>query len=214
MTGGAKERHAAIMLRVAELAKGRPRTVVAVAGPPASGKSTIAATLAAQLNASGITAKVVPMDGFHLDNAVLQERALFARKGAPETFDAEGFIALIERLRAGGEVSIPLFDRKRDMSIADADTVPADCAVVIVEGNYLLFDEPPWNRLADLWDLAISLEVTADELRDRLVRRWIDHGMTPEAALARTESNDLPNAARVRNASLPADLVISNSGGG
>lgn len=209
----AEDRYAAILSRIANLIKDRPRTVIAVVGPPASGKSTFAEALARKLNTGGTKAKVVPMDGFHLDNAVLQERALFARKGAPETFDAEGFITLIERLRAGGKVSIPLFDRKRDMSIADADTVPADCAVVIVEGNYLLFDEPPWNRLADLWDLAISLEVTADELRDRLVRRWIDHGMTPEAALARTESNDLPNAARVRNASLPADLVISNSGG-
>jgi fructokinase len=141
-----EDRHAAIVSRVADLIKDRPRTVIAVAGPPASGKSTIAKDLAATLTEKGIPAKVVPMDGFHLDNSILHQRGLFARKGAPETFDAEGFIALIERLRLGGEVPIPLFDRKRDTSIADADTVPADCAVVIVEGNYLLFDEPPWNR--------------------------------------------------------------------
>lgn len=208
-----EDRHAAIASRVADLIKDRPRTVIAVVGPPASGKSTFAEALAGTLNASGTKAKVVPMDGFHLDNAILRQRGLFARKGAPETFDAEGFISLVRQLKTGAETAIPLFDRKRDMSIADADTVPADCAVVIVEGNYLLFDEPPWNRLAGLWDLAISLEVTAEELRDRLLRRWIDHGMTPQAALARAESNDLPNAERVRNASLPADLVISNSSG-
>lgn len=208
-----QDRHAAIASRVADLIKDRPRTVIAVAGPPASGKSTLAGDLAATLNASGIKARVVPMDGFHLDNSILRRRGLFARKGAPETFDAEGFIALVRRLKTVAETPFPLFDRRRDMAIPDADTVPADCAVVIVEGNYLLFDEPPWNRLADLWDLAISLEVTADELRDRLVRRWIDHGMTPEAALARAESNDLPNSERVRRASLPADLVLSNSGG-
>ncbi len=207
-----EDRHAAIVSRVTDLIKDRPRTVIAVAGPPASGKSTIAETLAATLNASGVTARVVPMDGFHLDNAVLRQRGLFARKGAPETFDAEGFIALVKKLKTGAAVSIPLFDRKRDMSIADADTVPADCAAVIVEGNYLLFDEPPWNRLADLWDLSISLEVSADELRRRLVQRWIDHGMTAADAIARADTNDLPNAERVRSASLPADLVFSDSG--
>jgi pantothenate kinase len=208
-----EDRHAAIASRVADLAQNRPRTVIAVAGPPASGKSTLARDLAEILTASGIPAKVVPMDGFHLDNATLRQRGLLARKGAPETFDAEGFIALVNRIKTGGAVSIPLFDRHRDVSVADADTVPANCKVVIVEGNYLLFDEPPWNRLADLWDLSISLEVPADQLRERLVQRWIDHGMTPEASLARAEANDLPNAERVRSASLLADLVLSNSNG-
>lgn len=207
------DRHAAIASRVADLSHGRPRTVVAVAGPPASGKSTLADELAATLNASGITAKVVPMDGFHLDNTILKERGLFVRKGAPETFDAEGFIALVRQLKTGKAVSIPLFDRQNDISVADADTVSTDCNVVIIEGNYLLFGEPPWNRLAGLWDLSISLEVPADQLRNRLVKRWINHGMTPQAALARTVSNDLPNAERVRKSSLPADMVISNSNG-
>lgn len=207
MTPGA-DRHAAVAARVKELIKDRSRIVIAVAGPPAGGKSTFAAALAEALNASGIAARVVPMDGFHLDNAVLRQRGLFARKGAPETFDAEAFIALVRRLKTGVATPIPLFDRHRDMSVPDADTVAADCKVVIVEGNYLLFNEPPWDQLASLWDLSVSLEVTAEELRDRLVQRWIDHGMTPEAALNRAESNDLPNAERVRNAALPADLVF------
>lgn len=208
-----KDGLAAIASRVKDLIKDRPRTVIAVAGPPASGKSTFAESLAATLAASGTSAKVVPMDGFHLDNALLRQRGLFACKGAPETFDAEGFIALVRRLKTDAEVRFPLFDRQRDMSVADADSLPASCAVVIVEGNYLLFDEPPWNRLAGLWDLSASLDVSADTLRDRLVQRWINHGMTAAAALARAEANDLPNAERVRNASLPADLVISNEGG-
>lgn len=208
-----EDRHAAILSRVKDLVKDRPRTVIAVAGSPASGKSTLAAALASDLNASGVSAKVVPMDGFHLDNATLHERGLFARKGAPETFDAVGFIALVRKLKAGVAVSFPLFDRRQDRSVADADSVPADCAAVIVEGNYLLFDEQPWKQLADIWDLSISLEVSSRELRNRLVQRWIDHGMTEAEAEARAESNDLPNAERVRNAALPADLVISNSSG-
>mgnify|MGYP000368530937 CR=1 FL=1 len=98
------------------------------------------------------------MDGFHLDNAVLESRDLKHRKGAPETFDADGFVHLINRLRNNIEVAAPVFDRTRDLSVAGATIVPADCEVVIVEGNYLMFDEPPIDEgvpqeLVDVFDL-------------------------------------------------------------
>jgi fructokinase len=205
-----EERYADVASRIEDLARDRPRTVIAVAGPPASGKSTLAEALTATLNARGISAKVVPMDGFHLDNSILEERGLLARKGAPETFDAEGFIALVRRLKQGGNVSIPLFDRRRDTSVQDADMVPGDCAVIVVEGNYLLFDEHPWRELAGLWDLSVGLHVPVEELRRRLVQRWLDHGLSEADAVARTESNDLPNEKRVRGASLPADVYVRN----
>ncbi|MCB2109758.1 MAG: nucleoside/nucleotide kinase family protein [Defluviimonas sp.] len=188
--------------------EGARRRLVALAGPPAGGKSTLAAALSAALAARGESAVVVPMDGFHLDNAVLRGRGLLSRKGAPETFDAEGFIALVTRLRQGAEVAIPLFDRQRDIAVAGAAIVPADCRTVIVEGNYLLFDAEPWRRLAALWDLAVFLEEDEGELAARLVQRWRDHGLDARAARQRAEANDLPNARRILSARLPATLVL------
>lgn len=184
------------------------RTLVAVAGPPASGKSTLAADLVARLNGDGPKAALVPMDGFHLDNAVLGARGLLHRKGAPETFDAAGFRSLVARLRDRAEVVVPRFDRARDLAIAGAEVVDADCEVVVVEGNYLLFAEPPWDGLAPLWDLRIFLDLPERELRARLIRRWRDHGLTEGEAVARAEANDLANARRILAARLGADLTL------
>jgi pantothenate kinase len=197
--------------RIAALAKGGGRTLVALAGPPGSGKSTLAETLAADVSARGIAAEVVPMDGFHLDNAILTARGLLPRKGAPETFDAAGFLSLIERLKRGGEVAIPVFDRARDLAIAGARIIGADCRVLIVEGNYLLFDEPDWRALAALWDLSVFLDVAEPVLAERLTRRWLDHGLPPDAARARAETNDLANARRILARRLPADLVLDTA---
>ena len=196
-----------LFARLNALPKDR-RMVVAIAGPPASGKSTLAEALAQRLNDEGTLAQVVPMDGFHLDNAVLSARDLLHRKGAPETFDAQGFIALIKRLKAGGEVFIPVFDRSRDIAVAGAAVVGADCQVILVEGNYLLFDEAPWRDLAPLWDLSVLLDVALPELRRRLIQRWLDHGLDRFAATQRAEQNDLPNAARVLAASLVPDMLL------
>jgi len=184
--------------------------MVAVAGAPASGKSELSAALRAALAEDGHRAEVVPMDGFHLDNAVLDARGLRARKGAPETFDAAGFIALIERLRSGAEVVYPLFDRARDLSIAGAGVVPTDCDFVIVEGNYLLFNEDPWSALARMWDVSAWLDTSEETVRERCIARWLAHGHTEPQARARAEGNDLANARRVLAARLPADVVLAD----
>lgn len=189
---------------------GQTRKLIAVAGPPASGKSVISAALRDLLQQDGITVEVVPMDGFHLDNALLDARGLRARKGAPETFDAAGFIALIHRLKHEQEVVYPLFDRARDLSIAGAGVIAPDCDMVIIEGNYLLFDEQPWSELAGLWDLAIWLDTPVETVRQRCIRRWLTHGHDPEAAQQRAEGNDLANARRIIAARLPADLTLSD----
>ncbi|SLN48147.1 Pantothenate kinase [Aquimixticola soesokkakensis] len=181
---------------------------IAIAGAPASGKSTLADVLCERLNAQGRRAKVVPMDGFHLDNALLEARGLLARKGAPETFDAGGFARLVRAIGTDPEVFIPLFDRARDLSLNGADVISADTEIAIFEGNYLLFDDENWRELASLWDLSICLDVPERVLRARLVQRWLDHGLSAEAALQRAESNDLPNAARVRAAPLEADITL------
>jgi pantothenate kinase len=199
--------------RLAEALGDRRRLLVALAAPPAAGKSTLAERLRRKAEAAlgpGVAA-VVPMDGFHLDNAVLSARGLLARKGAPETFDAAGFVALVERLRWEQEVVVPLFDRARDLAVAGAAVVEARHRLVIVEGNYLLLDRPPWDRLAGLWDLSVAIEVPLAELERRLVGRWLAHGLERGAAEARARGNDLPNAELVLEASVPADLVVGGA---
>lgn len=186
-------------------AAGRGRFITALAGPPGAGKSTLAAALVAAL---GEGARVVPMDGFHLDNRVLEARGLQTRKGCPESFDALGFVHLVQRLRAEPEVVIPTFDRRLDLARAGGDVVRPDDRLLIVEGNYLLLDEAPWSDARPLYDLTLALEVPEAELERRLVRRWLDHGFAPEQARDKALSNDIPNARRVLRHSAQAEIVI------
>ena len=178
---------------------------MAVAGPPASGKSTLAADLVAGL---GAKAALVPMDGFHLDNRVLQARGLLGCKGAPETFDAFGFVRMVQRLAQEDEVMIPVFDRAQDVAIAGAQVVGPDAEIAIIEGNYLLLDRQPWAALREIWDMSVFLDVPMPELERRLIRRWLYHDHSPAEALARARSSDLPNAQLVLTHSGPADIRI------
>ena len=182
------------------------RAIIALTGPPGSGKSTCAESLAGELETLGRCVQIVPMDGFHLDNRLLEARGLLPRKGAPETFDLAGLTHLITRLRSEPVIIYPLFDRERDIAVAGAGEVSADCDCIIVEGNYLLFDQPGWRELAAFWDISIRLAVPEDLLRVRLVQRWRDHGLAEEAAQDRAERNDMANARRILAAALPADL--------
>ena len=179
------------------------RFIAALAAPPAAGKSTLAAELA------GLTgAKVVPMDGFHYDDGVLIARGARDRKGAPDTFDVQGFIHLLHRLRTEDEVAIPLFDRALEISRAGADVITAQDQILIVEGNYLLLNETPWPVARPLYDLTIWLEVAEETLIQRLQNRWAHYGKTPEQATAWINGNDLPNIRRVVAGSGVADVVI------
>ncbi|WP_422047795.1 nucleoside/nucleotide kinase family protein [Shimia sp.] len=188
------------------------RRVVAVAGAPASGKSTLAEEIAVRLSAAGSAAQVVPMDGFHMDNQDLVDLGLLARKGAPNTFDAEGFVALAGQLSQGGVLAYPTFDRARDVTIPGGGAVSADCDTVVVEGNYLLFDAPVWRALPGIWDVSVFLSVPEEELRRRLVERWLTHGLSQEQAVQRAEENDLTNARLVRSQRLRADVEFQNTG--
>lgn len=182
--------------------------LVAITGAPGCGKSTLASELARRLNTQKRTTTIVPMDGFHLDNSILDARGLRQRKGAPETFDAPGFIRLIKALKAGEEVFAPVFDRSRDLAIASAVAVPRDAEIVIVEGNYLMFDEAPWAELAPLWDMTVRLDVPLPELRARLIQRWLSLNYSPSVATRRAEGNDIPNAQRVIDRALPCDFTL------
>ena len=191
----------------------KPRQIIAVAGPPASGKSTAARALAHAIGRAGKSAAVIPMDGFHLDNAVLEARGILPRKGAPHSFDLQGFTQLLARIAENSEAEIayPLFDRARDISIAGAATLPRSVEFVIVEGNYLLLDQDGWRDLRKFWNSAIMLMPPRAEIEARLLQRWIDHGHTPEAARARRDANDLPNAELVLANALPADWVMAEA---
>lgn len=187
-------------------AEGRDRFTVAVAGAPGAGKSTLAGRLA---DALGSRAVVVPMDGFHFDNAILEARGQMAVKGAPQTFDVAGFGALMARLLSEDTVAIPVFDRSADLARAGAAIVSAATPIRIVEGNYLLLDRPGWRDLRRHFDLTVFLDVPEEELERRLIQRWLDHGLDPDAARARALSNDIPNARLVVAESVDGDVIVS-----
>ncbi len=208
MRGPDPETIDAVADQVLALPDAAVRHRICVAGAPGSGKSTFAEALVRRLAQRRAVAALVPMDGFHLDNAVLEQRGLLARKGAPETFDAHGFIAMVERLGRDEEVFVPVFDRARDIAIAGAGAITGETGIAVIEGNYLLLDEAPWSGLHDLWDLSIYLDESEDILRRRLIQRWLDHGLSIDAARRRAETNDLPNARRVLENSRAASITI------
>jgi pantothenate kinase len=192
---------------IEENAADRDRVLVALAGPPGSGKSTLAAELASQIR---LSCCVVPMDGFHLDNETLSARGLLHKKGAPESFDLQGFIQLIAALRLGKEDRFPTFDRDADCVIQGSGKVPAGARILIIEGNYLLFDEPGWVELANEWDASVWIDVSEAVLEDRLIQRWIDQGMPRNAARERARRNDMPNALRIQNHALPSTWTVGS----
>jgi pantothenate kinase len=182
------------------------RFMVAIAGPPASGKSTLAHSLMQALQQARERAAVVSIDGFHYDDSVLKDRGLLPRKGSPRTFDFAGFRHLVERIRTGeADVAVPVFDRSMELSRAGATIVGEDTRIVLVEGNYLLLDEEPWNTLDGLFDFSIYLDVSREVLKQRLLDRW---GHLPNGR-EKIETNDLPNAERVQNRRRPADVVVT-----
>lgn len=195
--------------RIYALNATQERVILAIAGAPGSGKSTLAGELSRRLTAQKQPNMVVPMDGFHLDNAILDARGLRPRKGAPETFDTAGLLRLIKALKAKDDVVAPLFDRPRDLAIAGAVHIPPDCPVVIVEGNYLLLDQAPWRTLASYWDITAFLDVPMPELRARLIQRWLSLNLSRTVATRRAESNDIPNAQRVLDHLLPAEFTLT-----
>lgn len=186
-------------------AAGKGRFMVALAGPPGAGKSTAAADLVAQIGAG---ARAVPLDGFHYDDAILNARGARGRKGAPDTFDAQGFLHLLRRLKTEDEVAIPLFDRSLELSRGSAEIIGAQDRILVVEGNYLLMRESPWDLVAGLVDLTVWLEVPEAELDRRLMERWAFYGKTPQAARDWVDGNDMPNIRRVTQGSAPAEYVV------
>lgn len=200
---------AAIADIVVEKAGQSLRFIVAIAGPPGAGKSTLADALQEELTRRGEQSAVLPMDGFHMDNGILEERGLLKRKGAPETFDVRAFIDIVSAVRkADEEVLVPVFDRSREIAIASARVVAPETRIILAEGNYLLLDEAPWSRLDGMFDLSIFVGPSYEVLEERLRQRWIRYGLDAAGIEWKLYGNDLPNGKRIIDNSRPADIAI------
>lgn len=197
-----------ILEHIPELGPVGRRFVVAVAGPPAGGKSTVAEALVEALDGR---AALVAMDGFHFDNVILDERGHRSRKGAPHTFDTGGFGVAIEALRSDRslEMAVPVFDRELDIARNCASVVSSSHDILVTEGNYLLLDQEPWSALRSQYDLTVWLDVPLDVVEVRVVSRWESAGLDAAEIHRRAAENDLPNARLVHTGSVTADLVLS-----
>lgn len=187
------------------------RSVTAIAGAPASGKSTLAESLAERLNADDPgSAAVFPMDGYHYDDIVLNARGHRPRKGAPFTFDVAGFGHMLARLKANAEdeIAVPVFDRSIEIARNAARIIPRTVRHLIVEGNYLLLNQAPWSDLRVHYDTAAFLRVPEEVLHERLLQRWKD--LTGEDLRVKMYDNDMPNALLVARKSGGWGFVIDN----
>lgn len=190
------------------------RSITAIAGAPGAGKSTAAERMVDALNdREPGSAAILPMDGFHLDDGVLIARGLLQRKGAPETFDFGGLASVLSRLKANAEaeIAVPVFDRSIEISRAGARVIGQSVRHLVVEGNYLLLDADPWRRLQGIFDTTVLLAVSEDVLRSRLAARWAALGFDGVAALAKLETNDLPNATLVTACSIVPEFLLANA---
>ncbi|MEU1071721.1 MULTISPECIES: nucleoside/nucleotide kinase family protein [unclassified Streptomyces] len=190
------------------------RRVLGIAGAPGSGKSTLAARLVERLGADAV---LVPMDGFHLAGAELDRLGRADRKGAPDTFDAAGYAALLARLRApeaGSVVYAPAFDRSLEEPVAGSIPVGPEVPLVVTEGNYLLHDQDGWAPVRALLDEVWFLEIDGEERVRRLVERHVRYGKTRPYAERWVRESDEVNARVVAGGRELADLVVSETGAG
>jgi pantothenate kinase len=207
----------ALVDRATALTSGRRRALLGIAGAPGAGKTTLAQQLvdavntrAGQQSASAPFAVLVPMDGFHLADVELRRQNLLSRKGAPETFDAAGYVALLRRLRAADEdvTYAPAFERQLEQPLAGAIAVQRAVRLVVTEGNYLLLPDHPWTRVRALLDEAWMCQADDDVRRHRLVARHVAYGKSPADAERWVAKVDEPNALLVEQRSSQADVVV------
>jgi pantothenate kinase len=192
-----------LIARARELAARGPRTILGVAGPPGGGKSTLADAIVAAL---GDSAVLLPMDGFHLAQPELVRLGIRDRMGAPHTFDAAGYVALLKRLRAGGDdvVYAPEFRREIEEPIAGAIAIAPEVPLVVTEGNYLLL----WDGVRSLLDEAWYVDMDEATRLEWLIARHVAFGKTPDEAEAWVMRSDQANAAVVAATRDRADVVV------
>jgi pantothenate kinase len=197
--------------RAVDLTTRGRRQILGITGAPAAGKSTYAEQLTAKLTADGHHIALVPMDGYHLAQSVLEELGLAGVKGAPNTFDGYGFVALLRRLKETPDEQIwaPRFDRGIEDSIAASIGVAPEVTLVITEGNYLLFDQAPWATIRTLVDQCWYVEVPEQLRHARLEARHRHYGRSANEAHERTYGSDERNARLIAATAHSADAVIA-----
>ena len=192
------------------------RYLLGIAGPPAAGKSTLADALVSALTIDvGVASQTAPMDGFHLTSERLSAAGALPRKGEPDTFDVDGFVARLTALRwaARGEtVRWPSFDRILDDPVPDAMTF-TDQRVAVVEGNYLLLDRPGWSQVGDLLDEVWYLDADHAMLEQRLIERHMMGGRSLDRARIKVSDSDMRNARLIASTRAGADVVMRESHG-
>jgi len=188
---------------------GHRRRILGIAGPPGAGKSTLAEHVVEALGPE--RAVLVPMDGFHLADVALRRLGRLDWKGAPDTFDAHGYAALLRRLReprTGETVYAPGFDRELEQPLAGSIPVPPEVPLVVTEGNYLLLDDAPWRPVRALLDESWWVDVDPQLRVRRLIARHEQYGKAPEEAERWVLRNDEQNAALVAPGREVADVVV------
>ena len=184
------------------------RFLVGLTGPPGSGKSTLAAELAESLCS---LPPIVPMDGFHLVQAVIEAKGLADRKGSPATFDSWGFVHLLNQIARPADNSVvyaPSFDRSIEEPVAGAIPIRPTDDLVIVEGNYLLLDEPPWAQIRPALHLCAYLELDDATRIRRLIERHVRHGKSRPEAERFVRDSDEKNAQLIKSDRSRADFIV------
>lgn len=192
--------------------KQNERILLGICGAPAAGKSTLASLLCSQwCKRNGSTAIVVPMDGYHHDNSVLEAMGILDLKGIPDSFRAEDFITKFKEIKADSAAKhyCPMFDRQSESSIANAIEVNASHKLIITEGNYLLLAKEPWRGLRDLLDRIWYIQANEDLIFPRLLARHKKGGKNQEASRQKVLSTDIPNARLVMQQQANADKIIA-----
>jgi pantothenate kinase len=209
--------------RIRRLAAGPERRILGIVGGPGAGKSTLAAAIGERTERShpGRVA-VVGMDGWHLANSTLDRLGRLERKGAPDTFDAAGYVAFLARFRTDTDTTIWAPEYRRavegasgatgivEESIGGALEIAPEVTLLVTEGNYLLLDDAPWDRIRGLLDEAWFLGPAEDVRRSRLIARHEQVGRTPEEAVARADGPDAANAAVIARTAHRADVGFTD----